>query len=353
MRDVGQDMDSLSGQAEATDDTTRGACVRDEGYDNFVLALYRSGRERRLETFQDWAFSELENLIPFDGGFWSRAGIEEGAGRLYANHLYKLPPITIEVWGRYQDRDVLGKLALAAQGRTVNVTARDVTADPEVLDQIVSRFGLEYVLTTCIIDPLTSLISAVTVFRDAKGPPFTEAERQLMERVTPHLVEAYSANRLIRLLETRRPDSPFAYATAACDGEALLHVVSPEFAALIALEWPAWHGPKLPIPLAERLTASGKPLSQKAVFRGARILVRFEPVNELIWLRVRVKEPADELSPRETEVARLIAAGQSNKEIARSLDISPFTVRNQLNTIYGKLGIASRAGLAALLGEFE
>ena len=57
MRDVGQDMDSLSGQAEATDDTTRGACVRDEGYDNFVLALYRSGRERRLETFQDWAFS--------------------------------------------------------------------------------------------------------------------------------------------------------------------------------------------------------------------------------------------------------------------------------------------------------
>jgi DNA-binding NarL/FixJ family response regulator len=48
------------------------------------------------------------------------------------------------------------------------------------------------------------------------------------------------------------------------------------------------------------------------------------------------------LSKRETEVMDLIATGHSNGEIARRLFLSEKTVKNHVNRIYAKLGVASR-----------
>ena len=51
----------------------------------------------------------------------------------------------------------------------------------------------------------------------------------------------------------------------------------------------------------------------------------------------------DELTPRETEVLRLIAAGQSNREIARSLFVSEATVKTHVNRIFAKTASRDRA----------
>jgi len=48
------------------------------------------------------------------------------------------------------------------------------------------------------------------------------------------------------------------------------------------------------------------------------------------------------VSPREYTVLELMAAGQSNKEIARSLDISPNTVKTHIARVFEKLGAARR-----------
>jgi DNA-binding NarL/FixJ family response regulator len=50
-----------------------------------------------------------------------------------------------------------------------------------------------------------------------------------------------------------------------------------------------------------------------------------------------------ELTPREVEVLRLIAAGQSNREIARSLFVSEATVKTHVNRIFAKTGSRDRA----------
>jgi DNA-binding CsgD family transcriptional regulator len=317
-----------------------------EAHDQFLLALHRASREEPIGSFQDRAFVALQALIPFDGAFWLRAGMENGAVRVYGHHTFRLAPGLREVWTPLEERDVLGRAAFAALGRTVNATARDVVTDREVLERVVEAFGLEHAMATCLVDPLTSLISAVTVIRGAAGPRFSEEERRLKERLTPHLVEAYGTRRLIHLMETRHRDPGSGYATAACDGEALLHVASKDFLALLRAEWPAWQGPTLPSALAAFLDG-GKP------YRGAGIVVRYEPVNELIWLRARKRRPADDLSAREAEVARLSAAGQSNKEIAQTRGVSPFTVRNQLSAIYGKLDLSTRAELAVQVTELD
>ncbi|MEV4312677.1 AAA family ATPase [Actinocrispum sp. NPDC049592] len=53
------------------------------------------------------------------------------------------------------------------------------------------------------------------------------------------------------------------------------------------------------------------------------------------------------LTARELEIASLVAAGHSNRSIAATLVISERTVTTHLSRIYAKLGISSRAALAA------
>jgi DNA-binding CsgD family transcriptional regulator len=48
------------------------------------------------------------------------------------------------------------------------------------------------------------------------------------------------------------------------------------------------------------------------------------------------------LSPRECEILALLASGQSNKELARSLGISPNTIKTHVARVYEKLEVANR-----------
>jgi len=59
------------------------------------------------------------------------------------------------------------------------------------------------------------------------------------------------------------------------------------------------------------------------------------------------KPAADKLSPRELEVLRLVARGQTNKAIARELGLSGRTVDRHLCNILVKLNVPSRAAAAA------
>ena len=55
------------------------------------------------------------------------------------------------------------------------------------------------------------------------------------------------------------------------------------------------------------------------------------------------------LSPREVEVARLVAQGLTNDEIARELVVSPRTVHSQVLSAMRKTEARNRAHLAAIV----
>jgi len=60
------------------------------------------------------------------------------------------------------------------------------------------------------------------------------------------------------------------------------------------------------------------------------------------------RQQSTALSDRELEVLRLVSAGQTNKEVAASLFLSPETVKAHLETIYRKLGASDRTHAVAV-----
>jgi len=58
---------------------------------------------------------------------------------------------------------------------------------------------------------------------------------------------------------------------------------------------------------------------------------------------VQAAADSGELTPREADVLRLIAEGQSNREIARTLFVSEATVKTHVNRIFAKTGSRDRA----------
>jgi len=90
----------------------------------------------------------------------------------------------------------------------------------------------------------------------------------------------------------------------------------------------------------------------RAVLAAAAGQAVLDPEVQQRLLSAAVRAPAaapagpatadDDLTPREAEVLRLIAAGKSNREIARALFVSEATVKTHVNRIFAKTGSRDR-----------
>ena len=128
---------------------------------------------------------------------------------------------------------------------------------------------------------------------------------------------------------------------------------------------PAFERGRTELLYGEALRRARRPAQARAPLRAA--VERFDKVGATAWAdRARTElrasgesvaqrtlpRPAAVLTPQELQIARMAAAGESNRAIASALFLSPRTVEYHLYKVYPKLGIASRAELARVdLGD--
>jgi DNA-binding CsgD family transcriptional regulator len=107
----------------------------------------------------------------------------------------------------------------------------------------------------------------------------------------------------------------------------------------------------------ERLRRAGQRKDAREHLRAA--LALFEQIGAAPWarrarselrasgetLRRRDVDAAEQLTPRELQIALQVAEGKTNREVAAALFLSPKTVEFHLGRVYRKLGVRSRAEL--------
>jgi DNA-binding NarL/FixJ family response regulator len=100
---------------------------------------------------------------------------------------------------------------------------------------------------------------------------------------------------------------------------------------------------------AVRVVAAGEALLAPAVTR--RLIREFTRIRRPEAAAAAAPAALAALTPRETEVLRLVAAGLSNPEIAGRLVVTEETVKTHVSRILGKLGLRGRS--QAVVAAYE
>jgi DNA-binding CsgD family transcriptional regulator len=311
-----------------------------------LLALHQAADDLEADALPPAALARLQQDLPFDAAVWASGAATAEGPRFHGLHLMQLPMQMLADYEPLKQHDTLFARCVARPGRAVCAAACEA---PPPLQAHLLRYGLAQAVSIVVLAPTAGLISGLSLYRRQADRPFDADDVALLEAVYPHLDQAEQRCQLARLQAAARGEPRHAAGAAACDAQGLVRQADPRFLAQLQAEWPGWHGPWLPPPLAALAAAPG---AVADVPVGRASTARCQALGPLRLLHLRPRRPADSLPQRLRQVAALAVQGHSHKAIAAQLGLAPATVRNQLADLYGRLGVRSRAALAAsLLGD--
>ena len=317
-----------------------------DAFNNLVVEMYRAAREMPARDFPDCAFGIVKALLPFDSARLLTVEIIGKGARVHEAHLQNEPDNMVLDWEEISRHDTVMDTVIAAPGKAFAYGASSLYAGPEkaIMRDYAKQYGHQAGLVVVQYDQARGYWDGLSLYR-AKEERFSEEQGLFLECLMPHLAEAITVNRLLaERAPAKSPVSLDSGVTAIASFDRSLLHCGPGFEQIIRMEWPDWDGGKLPQVMWQSLRRAGSPQ-----FVGDAMTVGARVVDGLVFLRAAPSAPLHRLSPRELEVARLFGDGKTYKEIARTLMLSPATVRNFLQRVYQKLKITGKAELASML----
>ena len=310
-----------------------------------VRTLYRDGRDGRPEAFAEWALAQLRTVVRFDSAMWGHGHADPVA--IHDVVVVGQPPEMMANYARFQKDDFFAAACGARAGRTVNLydlIDRAELVKLPIYRRHTSRFGIEHILCTVFPEPLSGLISFISLWRERYDDPYDEADRLAKQFLMPHLVEARRLSVLWHFRAAAHGADTAPTRAAICDPLGVLHEAETDFLVRVRTQWPQWVGPRLPEPLAREVARNAE-----GRFIGETVCVEWLPFEQRRLVTARLLRAADRLSSREREVAQLILDGLTYKAIAARLGVSPNTARTHVALLYKRLGVSNKAQMIAAL----
>jgi DNA-binding CsgD family transcriptional regulator len=306
-----------------------------ESFSDFVLELYQRSDAEDSVSLLRWSVDTLGELTGCDSNWSGWADLSRREVEICGAVSRNLPDDFYQFWSGIKHQDLLAQdvITTGCEFATYN---RQGSRHTDGMVALSDRYGIDK-LSVIVVDkgsPISLFLSCYRSGRHSKALSTHQLKylRAAMEHVRlaveRHAVCGRSADHLL--------------ANAA--GRVLS--VTPELLRSLREFWPGWNGDRLPEPLSwrgpGRLTQPGR----------VRFDVRAAPGFSgppLFYLRLLGRDPAGQLTLRERGIVDLIADGLTHKEIARTLGISPATVRNHTQALLTKLGARNKAALIKLV----
>lgn len=309
-----------------------------------LFCLYRLAKETNPSLFQEQALELVKTFVPFDASAWPTGVLIGGEVIPHTLHLNGFPDGFLQSWQAYKHQDHLIQQVMTNPGVTFNVCVRDEFAGTEILEKHCQPNRMEQILCTSEVDSLTGLYNVIGLYRSSPDACFSEDERVLLQLLTPHLCETWKTIRIDKFRLTTASEKRDLASFAIADRKGVLHVTDHRFASMLRLDWADWNGASLPDEILHTSASLG-------TYRGKNIAVTCQASDDFVLLVARRKTTLDSLSQREMQIARSFTEGNSYKEIASILAISPATVRTHISTIYLKTQVNSKIELADLFRD--
>lgn len=208
---------------------------------------------------------------------------------------------------------------------------------------------------------------ALILFRGAESSPFTSDETAMVADLAPGM--ATGLRRVLVRQHLDHADDAREAGILVVEGDppAIRTATDAARAWLDQLDDGGWAG-ALPTAVVSAVltcrSGTERPATVRARTRSGRwVTITAEPLHDgsddhAIGIVLQPSRPAEiaaivgaahGLTPRESDVVVLVAAGRTNSQIARLLSVSPHTVGDHLKSIFTKLDVASRGEMTSKL----
>ncbi len=308
---------------------------------DLLLRLYRLSQELPIDLFQDAVMELIKPVLPFDAAMWGTATTASEGIDVRTLHLHQKSP---EMMIEYEQHKHLDSAAASFFGKGHGTRGFNSerwwsgAANAPFLDYV-QRYDQNNIFITMDSDPRTNFMQWISLFRADPDAHCETEEERLLASLSPHLMQALAMNRVMHLDKLGTVGTGQRRGNAIADLHGAIYHCDVAFIALMQQEFSGWARQALPTKLLEHF------LIERTPYLGAQLVMTPRLEQRLLFLSVRPRCRADNLTARERTIASLVCKGNTYKEIARTFDRSPATVRNQIQTLYAKLGVDNIAGL--------
>lgn len=321
--------------------------------------IYEGAQYLPVKDFSEHSLRSIKRALHFDSASLVDYAVSTGnAIGIQLLHLHQVPlerlheratyagVESLTEGGKLVSRDAILQTAIANRSQCVVADVNQTFRRDRFLDYC-RRFDNAHslVMATRIKDGAFSLAA---FWRANRKNAYGRDDIAAATSLVPHLLRARQMNQQLGrgLTEGAVTTTAHRRATILSTFSGQLYVVGSEAIRLLQQEWAQWLPPMLPSVLMNHL---GSNTNRR--FMGRAITIHASVQADMLCLEITSRCISDCLTPAELRVARLAVCGLQYKEIAREIDVAVATVRNQLQSVYRKLGVTNKTALAKAMQQ--